>query len=69
MNEEFEAEVINSHVVKCPICDGNQGIVLVWNDGDVDLIVWAASTRSGSASIEQVKLYSHAAEPSLPPYW
>ena len=38
MNEEFEAEVINSHVVKCPVCDGNQGIVLVWNDGDVDLI-------------------------------
>ncbi|MDO9534252.1 MAG: hypothetical protein Q7J85_02725 [Bacillota bacterium] len=38
MSEEFEAQVISSHVVKCPVCDGAQGIVLVWNDGDVDLI-------------------------------
>jgi Zn ribbon nucleic-acid-binding protein len=33
-----EAQVINSHIIKCPVCDGNQGVVLVWNDGDVDLI-------------------------------
>ena len=29
------------------------------------LFAWAASTRSGSASIEQAKLFSHAAEPEL----
>jgi hypothetical protein len=38
MSEEFESQVISSHVVKCPVCDGNQGVVLVWNDGDVDFI-------------------------------
>ena len=38
MSEEFEARVINSHVAKCPVCDGEQAIVLIWNDGDVDLI-------------------------------
>ncbi|NLJ56483.1 MAG: hypothetical protein GX334_05455 [Firmicutes bacterium] len=36
--ETFEAQVIDSHIVKCPVCDGNQGVVLIWNDGDVDLI-------------------------------
>ena len=36
--EEFASEVISSHVIKCPVCDGDQGVVLVWNDGDVDLI-------------------------------
>jgi hypothetical protein len=38
MSDEIAALVINSHVIKCPVCDGEQGIVLVWNDGDVDLI-------------------------------
>lgn len=38
MSAEFEAEVIHSHLVKCPVCDGEQGIVLVWNDGDIDFI-------------------------------
>lgn len=40
MSEEFEsdAQVINSHVTKCPVCDGNQAVILVWSDGDVDLL-------------------------------
>jgi len=38
VSTEFEAEVIHSHLVKCPVCDGEQGIVLVWNDGDIDFI-------------------------------
>ena len=40
MSEEFEADaqVINSHVTKCPVCDGNQAVILVWSDGDVDLL-------------------------------
>ncbi len=36
--QEYTSQVINSHVVKCPVCDGSQGIILVWDDGDVDLI-------------------------------
>ncbi len=38
MSEEFEAQVINSHVMKCPVCDGEQAVVVVWDDGDVDLL-------------------------------
>ena len=45
MGGEVEALVIDSHVIKCPVCDGNQGIVLVWNDGDVDLICVACKHK------------------------
>ncbi len=38
MSEEYEAQVINSHVIKCPVCDGDQAVVVVWDDGDVDLL-------------------------------
>ena len=37
-SEEYVSEVISSHVIKCPVCDGAQAVILVWNDGDVDLI-------------------------------
>lgn len=36
--EEYLSEVMDSHIIKCPVCDGEQAVVLVWNDGDVDLI-------------------------------
>ena len=36
--DEYVSEVIGSHIIKCPVCDGTQAVVLIWNDGDVDLI-------------------------------
>ena len=52
--ETFEAQVIDSHIVKCPVCDGNQGVVLIWNDGDVDLICIGCKHKE-RLSFDQVK--------------
>lgn len=37
-SDEYVSEVVSSHIIKCPVCDGTQAVALVWNDGDVDLI-------------------------------
>lgn len=47
--EDYEARVINSHVIKCPVCDGEQGIVVVWSDGDVDLLCMGCKHKERSS--------------------
>ena len=35
----YEPQVINSHVIKCHVCEKEQqAVVLIWSDGDVDFL-------------------------------